>query len=82
MIQNIPNSNVQKQNEATFLISNPLAVFGTSTQTEKIIGYVVTTNDIVTSNLNVATTFGRVIVVITTKVRVAERNLNPVTRRC
>ena len=42
-------------------------------------GYAVTTNDIVTSSLNVVTSFGHVIVATTTKARVAEGSLNHVT---
>ena len=42
-------------------------------------GYAVITNDIVTSNLNVVTSFGRAIVAITTKARVAGESLSHVT---
>ena len=50
-------------------------------KSNQIIGYVVITNDIVTSSLNAVTSFGHAIVVITTKVRVAEENVNLVTPR-
>ena len=43
-------------------------------------GYVVITNDVVTSSLNAVTSFGHAIVVITTKARVAEENLSHVIR--
>ena len=43
-------------------------------------GCAVITNDVVTSNLNVVTSFGHVIVAITTKVRVAEGSSSHVTQ--
>ena len=43
-------------------------------------GYAVITNDVVTSNLNVVTSFGHVIVATTTKAHVAGGSLSHVTR--
>jgi hypothetical protein len=65
VVQNFPSSNVQTMNEATV---------PTGTQTETTTGYAVITNDIVMSNLIVVTSFGLVIVVITTKARAVERS--------
>ena len=82
MVQNFPNSNDQTQKEPKFSISNLAVVLDIRALTKMTIGYAVITNDIATSNLNAVTSFGLVIVVITTKARAAERSLNHVTRGC